>query len=354
MKILTEISIPKDTVNDDEVLITDIMYSDGEQVVKGDLLMVYESSKASVEMEATLDGYVTYMCAEGTYIPIGNVVAQITDRPQDNAPAPEVMPEKATDSMPTKPAAVFSKAAERYMSTKEIDPALFAGHDLVNLDDVLEMVGETAESDGRIPTVILGGGGHGLVLGDLVSCEAPFRLQGYLDDGKQRGDVVDGFPVLGTIPDIATLCSESPTAALIAVGLVDPDPSLRIRVFELAQSSGALLPPFVHTSATVDPRAVLGRGVQIHAGAVVGPDAILEDGVVINSGAVVSHHCRIGKHTHIAPGAILAGAVSIGGGCLVGMGVTAYLGITIGNNCVIENGADLFKSVPDGTRIGNR
>lgn len=353
MKTVSEISIPKDTVNDDEVLITDILFASGDMVAEGDLLLVYESSKASVEIEAPRAGYVTYRCSLGGYAPVGSVVAEITDTSAGVAFS-QKEPTEAT--LPVKDAAspVFSQAAQRYMEKKDIDPVLFAGCDLVGLDDVLAKVNQEAQVDGRIPVIILGGGGHGLVLGDLVKCNPSFRLVGYLDDGKQRGDVVDGYPVLGIIPDLAALCKKQTLAVLNAVGFVNPDPVLRTQFFELAESVGAILPPFIHASATVDSRAVLGRGVQIHAGAVVGPETVIEDGAMINTGVVISHHCLVGAHTHIAPGAVLAGGVSVGKGCLIGMGVTAYLGISIGDGCVVENGVDLFKSVPGGSRISNR
>ncbi|MBI9081322.1 MAG: hypothetical protein JEY79_16475 [Pseudodesulfovibrio sp.] len=354
MKSLIEISIPKDTVNDDEVLITDIMYADGDPVVQGDLLLVYESSKASVEIEATGNGFVAFPCREGDYVPIGNVVARITKAMTSTTPASDTKPEKPAAPAKTAPDPVFSKAAERYIAQKDLDSTLFAGRDLVNLEDVLELTGKTAKTDGRIPVVILGGGAHGLVLGDLLASNTSFRLKGYMDDALQRGDVVNGYPVLGPIPEITSQCRTGMLTVLVAVGLVNPDASLRTRIFDLAESSDALLPPFVHASANVDARASLGRGVQIHANATIGPDVILEDGVVVNTGAIISHHCRIGRHTHIAPGAILAGSVTVGCGCLVGMGVTAYLGISIGDNCVIENGTNLFKSVPAGTRLSNR
>lgn len=350
MKLLSEITIPKDTVNDDEVLITDLLFASGDAVAEDDLLLVYETSKASVEVEAPASGFVSYRCAEGEYAAVGATVALITDESTHKGAAAKPAPDK-TRPVAHEPAPVFSEAAERYMRKKDLDPALFAGRDLVGLDDVLALKNGPACEDGRIPVVILGGGGHGLVLGDLVACNPAFRLLGYLDDGKRRGDVVDGFPVLGAIPDITRLCREHPLAVLNAVGFVDPDPTLRTRFFLLAQEAGALLPPFVHSSATVDPRATLGRGVQVHAGAVIGPEVVLEDGAMINTGAVISHHCRVGKHTHIAPGAVLAGGVTVGADSLVGMGVTAYLGISIGAGCVIENGVNLFKSVPANTRI---
>jgi len=352
MKSPIEICIPKDNVNDEEVLITDLLLDDGDAVAEGEAILVYETSKATMELTAPADGNVAYRCAPGDYVPVGGLAAVLSEGAAEAASAPALEPAAPKISETPEPGLpVFSEAAERYLREKDIDPALFAGRDLVGLADVLAL--EAGEApDGRIPLVILGGGGHGLVVGDLVAGNPSFRLLGYLDDNKPRGATVDGYPVLGKISDLDRLCREHPLAVCNAVGFVNPDPALRARLFDLAAGAGALLPPFVHPSAVVDPRAVLGRGVQVHAGAVVGPEAVLEDGAMINTKAVISHHCRVGRHTHVAPGAVLAGAVKVGEGCLVGMGVTAYLGITIGARCVIENGAALFRSVPGGTRVG--
>jgi sugar O-acyltransferase (sialic acid O-acetyltransferase NeuD family) len=348
MKTLQEVTIPKDAVNDDEVLIVDVLFRDGDQVAEGDRLLVYETSKATVEITAEVGGYVVYLFKAGEFSPVGQPVALITEQPVEK-PAPSPAPAPAGWDLSAPTGVVFSRAARAHMQKQSVDPSRFAHCDLVSLEDVLEQ--QRPAEDGRIPVVILGAGGHGLVSADLVVNAIGFRLRGFLDDGIARGAVVSGYPVLGGLADIATVARDGAVATLVAVGMVDPDPALRMRAFGLAEAARALLPPFVHPSAMVDRRAVLGRGVQVHAGAVVGPEAVLGDGVVVNTAAVVSHHCRIDRHTHIAPGAVLAGMVSVGEGSLIGIGVTSYVGIRIGSRCVIENGANLLKSVPDGKRV---
>jgi UDP-N-acetylglucosamine acyltransferase len=65
--------------------------------------------------------------------------------------------------------------------------------------------------------------------------------------------------------------------------------------------------PDVHSSALVDPKATLGKGVRVGAFSVVGPEVILGDGVEIGHHVVLEGRVEIGPRCRIGHGAVLGG-----------------------------------------------
>jgi len=61
------------------------------------------------------------------------------------------------------------------------------------------------------------------------------------------------------------------------------------------------MPPQIHPSAVISPRAQLGDECVIGPYAVIGDDAVLGDGVRIDSHCVIDGRTRIGDETHIYP-----------------------------------------------------
>ncbi len=62
----------------------------GEAVARGDALFEVETDKATMEVEAQRDGYLTAVsAAEGEDVPVGQVIARITDTPEDTGPGGE-------------------------------------------------------------------------------------------------------------------------------------------------------------------------------------------------------------------------------------------------------------------------
>lgn len=78
MKVLSEITIPKDNA-DEEVIISELNYQNNAQVKKSDPIMDIETSKTSIELEASADGYIEYLVSPGDEAVIGQVVAKIYD-----------------------------------------------------------------------------------------------------------------------------------------------------------------------------------------------------------------------------------------------------------------------------------
>lgn len=197
--------------------------------------------------------------------------------------------------------------------------------------------------------VLVGGGGHALVIAEAASLSG-LHLPGYFDDHPLPALAHDAGALtrLGGFADIARIAGRR---WIIAVGNVQVRRTLLDALISVGQGSSPH--SIVHPAAVVSPTASIGRGVYIGPGAIVHSRAVVSDHAIINSGAIVEHECFVGVNSHIAPGAILAGGVQVGNDSLVGLGAKVLPLLSVGSECNIGAGALVLRSVPErSTAVG--
>ncbi|MEW6098620.1 MAG: UDP-3-O-(3-hydroxymyristoyl)glucosamine N-acyltransferase [Pseudomonadota bacterium] len=138
------------------------------------------------------------------------------------------------------------------------------------------------------------------------------------------------------------------------------------------------LPPGVHPSAVVSPKALLGRDVRIEAGAVVEADAVVGEGAVVGAQGYVGQGARLGAGTRLAPRVTVLERCSLGERCIVhpgavigadGFGFAPHAGewvkieqlgavrigndVEIGANTCIDRGALDDTVIEDGVKLDN-
>lgn len=198
------------------------------------------------------------------------------------------------------------------------------------------------------PIVIIGGGGHGLVVADAARA-AGFDVVGVLDDNPDAvlaRDSTDSVFRIGGLRDTSRIGDRE---WIMGVG------TLSVR----AELISAMRPPhqvgnsrtIVHPTAHIAPTARLGTGVYVGPNAVVHTRAEVGDHAIINSGAIVEHECTVGMNSHIAPGAILGGSVRIGAHTLVGLGSRVLPSLSVGDHATVGAGAVVVRSVLDGQTV---
>ncbi len=193
-------------------------------------------------------------------------------------------------------------------------------------------------------TFIIGAGGHGRVVLDILRAGRAYRPVAFLDANVTlSGCEIAGVPVLGSVNQLAKLAQQHKVRhAIVAIG----DNRVRRGYATLARDAGLELINAIHPSATVAPTASIGRNVVIAAGACVCTDASIGDCAIVNTHAVIDHECEIGEGVHVCPGAILAGRVRVGDGAFVGMGAKVIQCRTIGEDATVGAGAVVLNDVP--------
>ncbi len=190
--------------------------------------------------------------------------------------------------------------------------------------------------------LIVGAGGHGKVVLDILRAAGKHRPVGYIDaDPALAGTSVGDLPVLGTINQLGKLKGKA-RGAIVAIG----DNRTRVNYAQVLVEHGFELVNAVHPSAVVSATAQVGRNVVIAAHATVCTEAALADSVIVNTGAIIDHECRVDSGCHIAPRATLAGRVSVGSGAMVGLGACVIQCINIGADAIVGAGAVVIRDVP--------
>lgn len=192
--------------------------------------------------------------------------------------------------------------------------------------------------------IIIGAGGHGKVIADIVRASGDILL-GFLDDGHSPSDSVAGIPVLGGVCDYE---KHRDAEFIIAIG------NAAVREKIASSMIGVKWYTAIHPTAVLSTiETKIGEGSAIMANAVVNPCARVGKHCIINTSAVVEHNNNINDYAHISVGAKLAGTVTIGKGTWVGIGATVSNNITVCNDCMIGAGAVVVKDIAEsGTYVG--
>ncbi|NLG42741.1 MAG: acetyltransferase [Phycisphaerae bacterium] len=192
--------------------------------------------------------------------------------------------------------------------------------------------------------LILGAGGHGRVVLDILLQAARYQVVGYLDNNRDMiGRRVDGLPVYGTIEDLERFAHELDIqGVIIAIG----DNGTRRGLARQVDAAGIPLVNAVHPAATLASTVTLGRNDVICAGVVVCDRCQIGDSVILNTGCVVDYQTMIGEGVHICPGVRIGGRVKVESGAFVGIGATVVPKVTIGCESITGAGAVVTADVP--------
>ena len=194
--------------------------------------------------------------------------------------------------------------------------------------------------------VIVGAGGHGKVVLEVVRAAGRYEPVGFVDaDPSLTESYVAGLPVLGSINVVPGLRRQGVRRAIVAIG----DNRTRLHYAEMLREQGVELVNAVHPAAFVSPTARLGRNVVIAPMAAVATEARVGDSAIINTSAVVDHECDVGEGAHVCTGAALAGRVRVGRGAFVGAGARVIQCRSVGEFAVVGAGAVVIRDVPECT-----
>ncbi|WP_431929057.1 2-oxo acid dehydrogenase subunit E2 [Nonomuraea jabiensis] len=156
---MTELRVPKLNNNDTEYLLVEWLAEDGAAVVKGDPVVVLETSKAAEELMAEADGVLRRTARTGATCRPGDVIAHISD---GSAPPPTASdPGAAADGSSPPPVAdsgaadggsgpIITAPAQALIDEHGVDPARIRalGKKVIKRADVLALL-ETGTGDAQ-------------------------------------------------------------------------------------------------------------------------------------------------------------------------------------------------------------
>lgn len=347
---LIDIMTPRVNANEDEVLVAELHVAAGDQVAVGDLLISAETTKASVDIEATHAGLVSKINGKkGRMIASGSVIVVI-DTGGDSAAAGDDVGTADGGGVETK---VTTKARLR---AEELGVDLDAVQPKAGRIGVAEVEAAARKGTGDGPevtamqAVLVGGGGHGATIGEIaVACG--WDLIGAVDAKLPKGvQVISGVEVIDADDALQSLYDSGIRVAFLGIGGATSSDTRRA-VYEKLKAIGFILPPLVHPTAHFGADVKLGPASYVLPHAMVGPRCRIGANVIVNSSSTVAHDCVVGDHAHLTPAAILAGNVQIGAGSVIGMGASVLFGVSVGQGCLVHNNVSVLMDVPDFTEL---
>lgn len=98
----SEVKMPQLGMNQDSAVIVTWLKMAGDKIALGDALLEVETDKATVEVEALAEGYLSGIQAlEGDDVPVGNLIAMIVDTEADVTTAQVASPSAASEVAPS-------------------------------------------------------------------------------------------------------------------------------------------------------------------------------------------------------------------------------------------------------------
>jgi len=330
--VTNEIKVPHEIVNDDVVTISKWNFENGAKVCSQDIVVLIETSKAIIEVEAGGEGYLEILQPLGAEVSVGGrigrvcgeklqeAVSVVDKKENDNREGSVTAPDQQSEET------VFSRKARLAMEEHGIEAHFFAGRGLVREQDVLDYyLAHESDAKPSKPAHANIGDGNQATLADKGATETGDRDVGLWRD-----------------------------ASLAAS---DRDKSMVWLVFNYVWRTW-----FLSNLVRWAPRfAILKlhkwRGVKIGRGCFIDPTAIIEtahphnitigDDVRIAAQAIIMTHI---KPPHfIRSKGIMAYSVEpvqLEDSCFIGVGVIIMPGVTVGRAAVVASGAVVVGDVP--------
>jgi acetyltransferase-like isoleucine patch superfamily enzyme len=138
----TAIEVPREGVNDDTVRVVEWLVADGDKVAEGDLLVVIETTKTALDLEAPVAGYAFRLAEVGTDVAVGStvgIVASTAERPAVEPTAP--VASAAVDNQ------IVTAKARHLLAQHGLTAEPFSHLQVVRTTDVDEYLRTHAEPD---------------------------------------------------------------------------------------------------------------------------------------------------------------------------------------------------------------
>lgn len=142
--------------------------------------------------------------------------------------------------------------------------------------------------------IILGAGGYGRTIEDIVEQMHTYEKVSFLDDrgGDER--------IIGTLSSYEEHKSPD-TEFYPAFG----NNELRLQWLDRLCGSGCKVATIIHPSAYCSPKAHISEGCAVLPKAIVNTNCRLERGCIINLGAIVDHGSLLEEGVHVCLGAVV-------------------------------------------------
>ncbi len=195
--------------------------------------------------------------------------------------------------------------------------------------------------------VIIGAGGFGrevkMLIDQINYNKKKYDFIGFYDDNIEKGSMINGFKVLGSIDELLQVDYNLEVVISIA------DPKIKMKIHEtLNENSFLSFPTLIHPNVLIgNDEVLIGNGCIVCASNIITVNISIGNFVILNLGCTVGHDTNIGDYCSFMPNVNISGEVIIENLVYVGTGAKIINLLTIGNSTIVGAGAVVSKSLPE-------
>ena len=336
---MNKVNIPKENVSDNTAKVTDLYFKNKEFVSEGDLLMSVETSKADMDIEAEVDGYILYLSKKDEDCSINEDVAIIFDS-IDELEKFEIENSKTLNYKKSEHVSKnvqISKLAKKLINDNNINIQELEG-ELITVELVKKHIERNQNledlSFNSKDIVLFGtGGGTEMVL-DAIRKSNTYKVVGFIDDFS-KDSFFKELPIFGGIDTIDGLVSKGLENLVLSYGFIGALKN-RMNVFKKLEKK-INFPNIIDPTSNIESSVIFGKGNIVLANSYIGSNVKIGNINIVNTGALISHETEINDGNHFSPSSTIAGQVKIGSLCTFGMNSSVLMKTIIGDNVLINN-----------------
>ena len=196
--------------------------------------------------------------------------------------------------------------------------------------------------------IIIGGLGNGSVIAAAID-DAVRRgydewiVAGYLNDRMEKGEVLEGHPVLGNLSEVQHYVKVG-YYFIYTIYRIDGQ-DRRLALFANLNIPDERLATFIHPDAYVAANVQLGPGCVIMPNVSISPGTRSGRCCLVMIGATIGHNNDIGDHCHFAAQACLGAYLKVGNGVHIGLNASVRENLTLGEGSTLAMGGVLLNNM---------
>lgn len=199
--------------------------------------------------------------------------------------------------------------------------------------------------------VIIGAGGFGRELSDIVErinlIEPTWNLLGFIDDGIPAGQIVDSYPIIGTVDYLNSVDKE--LYAICALGVS----KTRAKIISRISNPNIKYATIINPNALIYRDSYVGEGSVICGGTIATVNVKVGKHVIVNINCTLGHDDVIEDYCVINPGVNVSGNVVLGEMSDLGTGSKVLQGTKVVSGTVVGASGVVLKDITEpGTYVG--
>jgi sugar O-acyltransferase (sialic acid O-acetyltransferase NeuD family) len=192
---------------------------------------------------------------------------------------------------------------------------------------------------------IIGAGGFGrevkTILDSINKITPTYEFIGFYDDGFKVGEIVNNYPILGSVNDINNISESCSIVMAIA------NPQIKQSNLNRINNKHIDFPNIIHPNVLIsDDFVEIGIGNIICAACIITCNIVIKDFVILNLMCTVGHDTTISSFASFMPSVNISGEVLIQERVYVGTGAKIINQLEIGQDTIVGAGAVVSKSLP--------